>query len=125
MNNTFTLRKLELAQPLIKQMQDDDPKALAQLAALALADEQTLKLVAAGNTEALQVYVDQAYEMDSEEVAILLGNFISGSQRFKLALSGLKPEEINQLQTKKDEKLRTSLGLVENSQLLPVDSKLP
>jgi len=111
MSEIFTLRKLELAQPLIKAMQDDDPKAFVQLAALALADETTLKLVASGNTEAMQVYQDTAYAMDSVEVATLLSGFIQSSQRFKLALSGLSGEEINQLQMKTQTSLRANLGL--------------
>ena len=110
-DNTFTLRKLELAQPLIKAVSDDDPKALVRLAGLALADETTLKLVAAGNAEALEVYIEKAYTMEADEIASVLGNFIQGSQRFKLLLSGLSPEEVNNLQTKRDTDLRTSLGL--------------
>lgn len=109
--STFSLRKLEMAMPYMEAAEKKDPKALVNLAALAMADEQTLKLVAAGNTEALKVFVDQAYEMEADEVAALLSLFIRGSQRFTLVLSGLKPEEVNQHQVQQDKTLRDSLGL--------------
>lgn len=111
MTNTFTLRKLELSQPLIEAAQASDPKALVKLAALAQADEATLKLYAAGNTDAMEVFVEKAYQMDSDEVATLLANFIFGSKKFSLLLRGLNPEEANKVMTQESQELRTSLGL--------------
>ena len=109
--SSFSLRKLEMAMPYMEAAEKKDPKALVNLAALAMADEQTLKLVAAGNQEALKVFVDKAYEMEADEVAALLSLFIQGSQRFTLVLSGLKPEEVNQHQAAQAKILRASLDL--------------
>ena len=120
MANAFTLRKLELAQPLIEAAQASDPKALVKLAALALADEGTLKLYAAGSTDAMDVFVDQAYQMDSDEVATLLANFIAGSQKFSLLLRGLNPEEAKRNMSQEAMKLRAELGLSSLEELQPV-----
>ena len=107
----FTLRRLEMAMPLMEFAKNQDPQALVKLAALTLADEQTLKLVKAGNAEAMQVYTDQAYDMAAEEVAEALGFFIRASQRFSLRLSGLKAEEVNRHMKKLDHEMRVSLGI--------------
>lgn len=111
MSNGFSLRKLEMAMPYMDGLTKNDPKALIALAGIALADEQSLKLVAAGNQEALKVFTDKAYDMDVEEVAALLSLFTRGSQRFTLIMSGLKPEEVNQVVAQQDQKLRSSLDL--------------
>jgi hypothetical protein len=107
----FTLLRLELAQAVIKKVEAKEPKALCELAALALADDRTLKLFHAGDTASMDVVLQEAYNMPAEEVAALLSGFIQASQRFTLVLSGLRPEEVNQLQAKRTKTLRDSLGL--------------
>ena len=107
----FTLRRLELAQGLVQRVQDGDSLALVQLAALAMADEDTLKLASAGNKDALGVYAAKAYDMNAEEVAALLAGFIRGSERFTLALRGLSPEEISRHMTKAAKTLRGILEI--------------
>lgn len=107
----FTLLRLELAQPVIKKVEAGEPKALSELAALAMADDRTLRLFHAGDTGALDVVQQEAYSLPADEVAALLSDFIRASVRFTLALSGLRPEEINQLQAKRTKGLRDSLGL--------------
>jgi hypothetical protein len=109
--SSFSLRKLEMAFPHLQAAEKREPKALVNLAAIAMADEASLKLSAAGNTEALQVYIDKAYDMESDEVAALLAVFIKGSQRFTLVLSGLKPEEVNQHLAYQEKTLKESLGI--------------
>ena len=109
--SVFSLRKLEMSMPFIEALKKNEPKALVQVAAIALADEQTLKLVAAGNNEALQVFVDKAYDMPSDEVAQTISFFLIGSQRFTLIQAGLKPEEVNTLMSQKSLTLRESLGI--------------
>lgn len=111
MSNTFSLRKLELAQPWLEAALKGDQKAFVQMAALSLADEGSLKLFIAGNKDILQPFIDQAYDMDPEAVAALLSNFIAGSKRFSLIVSGLSVEEVNQLQSLKMKTLKQSLGL--------------
>ena len=110
-NTVFSLRRLEMAMPYLNKAEMNDPKAFVMLAALYLADEQTLKLVAAGNNEALQVFIDKAYDMAGDEAAGLLSFFIKGSERFALCLSGLTPEEVNQLMSQKMTMLRKTQGL--------------
>jgi len=89
----------------------NDNKAFVQMAAISLADENSLKLFIAGNKDILQPFIDQAYDMDPEEVAKLLGFFIQGSKRFSLIVSGLSAEEVNQIQAMKTKTLKQSLGL--------------
>ena len=119
---TFTLRRLEMAMPLLSDAQKNDPKALVSLAAISMADESTLKLVSAGNTESLNVYVEKAYDMPSDEVAEVLHFFMQASQRFTLVLQGLTPNEINRLVATQAEALRTDLGLLGESATLPEDT---
>lgn len=107
----FTLLRLELAQAVIKKVEAREPKALCELAALALADDRTLKQFHAGDTASMDVVLQEAYTMPAEEVAALLSGFIQASQRFTLVLSGLRPEEVNQLQAKRTKNLKDSLGL--------------
>ena len=107
----FTLLRLELAQAVIKKVEAGEPKALCELASLAMADDRTLKLFQAGDIAGMDVVVQEAYNLPAEEVAALLSDFIRASQRFTLVLSGLRPEEVNQLQTKRVKILRDSLGL--------------
>lgn len=108
---SFTLRRLELGKPVLKKIQDGEANATAELAAIAIADEQTLKLLAAGNTDALKVFIDTVNDMDSEEVATLISVFTVKSHRYSLVQTGLKPEEVNQLQSQTQKNLRTTLGL--------------
>ena len=112
MSSTFSLRKLEMAMPYLNNAENQDPKSLVSLAALALADEGSLKLIAAGNTETFQVFMDKAYDMDSDKVAALLSHFIQGSARFKMCLDGLTPEEVNQIMSLQQKKMREEKGLV-------------
>lgn len=107
----LTLRRLEMAMPLMDKAQKQEADALVQLAALCLADEQTLKLSKSGNTEAMAVYVERAYDMEAEAIAETLGFFIKASQRFSLRLAGLSPEEVQAHMTKTGMNLRTSLGI--------------
>lgn len=104
----FTLRKLELAMPFLQAAQEGDPKAMVNLAALNLADDATLKLMSKGNTDSFQVFVEQAYDMDDEEVAEKLANFTEASVRFSLRVSGFKPDEINKIMAKRAKTLRES-----------------
>ena len=99
-NPTFSLRKLELSQPWLEAMSNKDAKAYVNLAALAMADEDSLKLYVAGNKDALQVFIDKAYSMEPDEVATLLGFFIAKSKRFSLILSGLSAEQVYQIEAK-------------------------
>lgn len=127
MSEPFTLRRFELAQPLVEQVEQKVAKAYAKLAAIILADEQTLKLVGKGNTEALSVYEDQAHDMHPEEVAVLLGSFIVLWNRFKLALNGLSLAEIDQLQSKAKKMKEQALGLesLEELPAQPADMSKP
>ena len=111
MSELFSLRKLEMAMPYLQAAESSDPKALVSLAAIALADDSSLKLIAAGNTETLTIFQDKAYDMPSDEVAALLAGFIRGSARFKLCLDGLEPEEVNQIMTMQAKKTREEKGL--------------
>jgi len=111
MSEIFNLLKLELASPLMDAMEKKDPKAIVSLAALALADNQSLKLYQAGNTDALKVFTDQVYEKPYEEVAALLQGFISASRRFTLILSGCKPEEANQIMIAAQKSFRAKMDL--------------
>lgn len=111
-NGSFTLRRLEMAMPLMDLAQKQDPAALVQLAALVLADEGTLKLAKAGNSESMGVYVEKAYDMEAEEIAETLGFFMRASQRFSLRLAGLKVEEVNQHLAKVAREMRESLGII-------------
>lgn len=108
---SFTLRRLEMAMPLMDLAQKQDPQALVRLAALVLADEQTLKLTKTGNTEAMQVFMDKAYDMEAEEIAETLGFFIRASQRFSLRLAGLKSEEVQMHMAKAAREMRSSMGI--------------
>ena len=107
----LNLRRLEMAMPLIKVAQDPDPKAFSRLAGLALADDATIKLAAAGNMDALRIFTDQACDMPLEEVAEVLHFFTRASERFSLIVDGLRPEEVNQVMANRDQKLRVKLDL--------------
>ena len=111
MSQAFTLRKLEMAMPYLATAEQQDPKSLVSLAAIAMADESSLKLIAAGNAETLQVWQEKAYDLDSEDVAALLADFISGSARFKLRLDGFSSEETNQIMAAQKKKIRADKGL--------------
>jgi hypothetical protein len=115
--STFTLRRLELAMPFTKAMQEGDPKAMVNLAAIILADESSLKIYAAGNTEVLGPFVDQVHARDPFEVAALLANFTADSARFSSLLSGLPAELLDQLEARKRAKIVASL--------LPAESPAP
>jgi len=100
MTNSFSLRKLELALPFIKEL-ETNPKMFVNLAAIAIADETSLKLYANGNTDILDTFKDKIYEMDTEEVATLLANFTQCASKFSMILSGLSPEQIQKIMKKK------------------------
>jgi hypothetical protein len=108
---SFTLRRLELGKPILERVKKGEANATAELAAIIIADEQTLKLMAAGNVDALKVFIDTVNDMDSEEVATLISVFTLKSHRYSLVRNGLNPEEVNQLQSQTRKKLRTTLGL--------------
>jgi len=109
--NIFSLRKLELSLPYVKSMEQGEPKAFANLLSIVLADEQTLKLVAAGSgKEALQVFIDKAYEIEPDEAAITLSNFTRASQRFSMLLGGCSIEVVEQMEKKKKDKLSQLLA---------------
>jgi hypothetical protein len=110
MNTTFSLRKLELAFPYLEAAQKNDPTALVSLAAIAMADESSCKLIAAGNVEVLNTWKDKVYESSPDEVAALLQDFIKGSKRFTLIISGLTPEQVNQKMSQDSTKLLELLG---------------
>lgn len=118
-NQSFSLRKLEMAMPYLGATEQQDPKSLVSLAAIAMADESSLKLIAAGNIETLTIWQDKAYDLPSEEVAALLSNFIKGSARFKLRLDGYSPEDVNQIMTMQTEKLRLEKNLASPDELQP------
>jgi hypothetical protein len=107
----LTLRRLEMATPIMQLAKDEDPAAFVRLAAIAMADDATLKLAAAGNEEPLQAFIDKAYDMPSEEAAEILSFFTQASQRFTLRLSGLSPEEVNQVMAQALAKLKKTLDL--------------
>ena len=109
--STFTLRRLEMAMPYLTAAENQDPKALVSLAAISMADDSSLKLIAAGSTETLAVFQEKAYGLPADEVASLLANFIQGSARFKLCLDGLDPEEVNQVMAMAMKKTRAEKGL--------------
>ena len=111
MSQAFTLRKLEMAMPYLATAEQQDPKSLVSLAAIAMADESSLKLIAAGNAETLLVWQEKAYALPSEEVAALLSDFISGSARFKLRLDGFGTEEVNQIMAMAKKKARADKDL--------------
>lgn len=111
MTEVFSLRKLEMAMPFLQAIEREEPKALVHLAAIALADEASLKLVDKGNTEIMDALCDQAYGLELDEVAALLADFTVACQRFKMRVSGLQPEEVNQILAEKRKEIRASAGL--------------
>ena len=122
-SNPFTLRRLELALPLVKEMEKGEPTAFVNLAAMILADDESLKLYASGNKEILKPFADRAYVMDADEVAALLAGFTSASKRFSLILSGFQPEEVNQMEAK--QRLRLASLLQDDSAPKPEATKQP
>jgi hypothetical protein len=121
--NSFNLRRLELSLPLVKAMEENDPKAFVNLAAIVMADDESLKIYCAGNKEILQPFLDKAYVMDADEVAALLSGFTSASKRFSLILSGFKPEEVNLMEANQRTKLAALLQ--DESASKPVDTSKP
>lgn len=111
MTEIFSLRKLEMALPFLQAIEKEEPKALVHLAAIALADEASLKLVDKGNAEIMDALCDQAYGLDLDEVAALLADFTVACQRFKLRVGGLRPEEVNQVLAGKMKEIRAGAGL--------------
>jgi hypothetical protein len=106
-NTTFSLRKLELAMPILKLVEQSDPTAFAKLLSIILADETTLKL-SATNPDAMQPYMDEAYSLDPMEAAEKIAFFIQNSQKFSLVLSGLPIEKLKELEVKQKEKVSVS-----------------
>jgi len=108
-NDTFSLRKLEMAIPLVKEVEAGNPSSFANLLSIVLADEKTLKLYAAGNKEALEVFTDEAYNMNPDDAAMALANFIKASQRFSSLLSGLPIEVLTKMEKDRKTKMDSLL----------------
>ena len=121
--SNFTLRRLEMAMPYTKAMKDGDPKAMVNLAAIVLADEDSLKLSASGNTEILKPFTDRVYAMDPFEVAALLAGFTRDSARFSSLLSGWSTEQVDQFEAMKKDKLAALLR--GESPAASADTQLP
>jgi hypothetical protein len=116
-NKPFTLRKFEKALPIMKSVEKQDAGAYSKLLAIILADDLTIKL-SDTNPDALQPFLDAAYELDPMEGAERMGFFIAAAQSYSMLMSGLPKEVVQKMDR---EKLTRVTRLLEKSPEQPVE----